>query len=243
MAKTFVQCPKGHSYDPSVHSTCPECARSSFGNFPSTSAPGYVGGFSSNVGHTQPATGGFGGSADIGKTMPASGAAYNGSYNNRATEAVENFYVPADNNANPAFPHTVIGAPVVQEEAGWTPPEVKQTHPVVGWLVCIEGALKGVDFRLHNGYNYIGREVGDVHIHGDNEISREKHAVISFYAKHGTFHISPSDGRNIIELNGEPVYAPTQVKSYDVITLGNTKLMLIAMCGEHFNWTTGGENG
>lgn len=114
-----------------------------------------------------------------------------------------------------------------------------QLEPVVGWLVCIEGPLRGVDFRIHAGYNYIGREEGDIHIHGDSQISRQKHAVISFYAKRQTFHVGPADGRNIIELNDEPVFNSVQMKSYDVLTIGSTKLMLVAMCGDRFSWNEG----
>lgn len=114
-----------------------------------------------------------------------------------------------------------------------------QLEPVVGWLVCVDGPLRGVDFRIHDGYNYIGREEGDIHIHGDNQISRQKHAVISFYAKRQSFHVGPADGRNIIELNGEPVFSPMEMKSFDILTVGSTKLMLVALCGENFSWTAG----
>lgn len=31
--------------------------------------------------------------------------------------------------------------------------------PVVGWLVVIEGLCRGTDYRIHTGYNYIGREI------------------------------------------------------------------------------------
>ena len=117
-----------------------------------------------------------------------------------------------------------------------------QIEPVVGWLVCIDGPLRGVDFRIHDGYNYIGREEGDIHIHGDNQISRQKHAVVSFYAKRQSFHVGPADGRNIIELNGEPVFSPMEMKSFDVLTVGSTKLMLVALCGETFSWTAGVTN-
>ncbi len=117
-----------------------------------------------------------------------------------------------------------------------------QVEPVVGWLVCIDGPIRGVDFRIHAGYNYIGREEGDIHIHGDTQISREKHAVVSYYAKRRTFHIGPADGRNIIELNDEPVFSPMEMKAYDIITVGSTKLILVPLCGPEFDWTEGAED-
>ncbi len=149
--------------------------------------------------------------------------------------------IPPTSPAQPAFvtdPRPAQPFEIHTQPAGGLSDE-GQIEPVVGWLVCIEGPERGVDFRIHDGYNYIGREIGDIHIHGDNQISREKHAVISFYAKKQTFTIGPADGRNIIELNDEPVYSPMPVKSYDVITVGQSKLMLIAMCGDRFTWQEG----
>ena len=136
-------------------------------------------------------------------------------------------------------PATPFSVPTI---AGGNLAADSQLEPVVGWLVCVEGPLRGVDFRIHDGYNYIGREEGDIHIHGDNQISRQKHAVISFYAKRQSFHVGPADGRNIIELNGEPVFSPTEIKSFDVLTVGSTKLMLVALCGSQFSWTAGVTN-
>ena len=67
--------------------------------------------------------------------------------------------------------------------------------------------------------------------------------MVAFYAKRNTFYAGPADGRNIIELNGEPVFNSTEMKSYDVLTIGNTKMMLVALCGDKFNWVDGAVNG
>ena len=148
--------------------------------------------------------------------------------------------VPVNNrNYTPGGPATPFGVPTAP---GGNLAADSQIEPVVGWLVCVDGPLRGVDFRIHDGYNYIGREEGDIHIHGDNQISRQKHAVISFYAKRQSFHVGPADGRNIIELNGEPVFSPMEMKSFDILTVGSTKLMLVALCGEQFSWTAGASN-
>lgn len=146
------------------------------------------------------------------------------------TMPVNNHSVPTGGAGVTPFVPTVPGGNLAADG---------QLEPVVGWLVCIDGPLRGVDFRIHDGYNYIGREEGDIHIHGDDQISRQKHAVISFYAKRQTFHVGPADGRNIIELNDEPVFSPVEMKSFDVLTVGSTKLMLVALCGSRFSWTEG----
>lgn len=109
-------------------------------------------------------------------------------------------------------------------------------EPVVGWLVCLSGPMRGTDFRLHSGNNYIGREVGDIHIHGDQQISRERDTIIAFSSAKLRYYVRPDSGRNLIELNGEPVLAPMELHSHDILTIGTTKLMFIPLCNEKFRW-------
>lgn len=215
----MIACPNGHYYNAAAHASCPECAKGAPAQFVKTAPPS-----GGNEGQFPPTTppGIVGGAYNYGgapgQTMPV---------NNRET--------PSGGPATP-FPGGVTMPGGNLSAAG-------QLEPVVGWLVCIDGPLRGVDFRIHDGYNYIGREEGDIHIHGDERISRSKHAVISFYAKRQTFHVGPADGRNIIELNDEPVFNSMEMKSYDVLTVGSTKLMLVALCGPRFSWTEGAIDG
>ena len=118
--------------------------------------------------------------------------------------------------------------------SGMNVPE--KVDPVVGWLVCVDGPTLGTDWRIHAGYNYIGRDSGDIHIHGDLTISREKHAMIAYHAKNNTYHVGPADGRNIIELNDEPIFNATQLHRGDILTIGSTKLLFVPLCDEHFKW-------
>ena len=109
--------------------------------------------------------------------------------------------------------------------------------PVAGWLVCIEGKEKGRDFRMHADNNYIGRgENMDICIRGDDTISRENHAVISFDVRNTAYYFSPGEGRSIVHVNEKAVFNTVQLSAYDVIELGNTKLIFIPLCGEAFTW-------
>ncbi len=110
--------------------------------------------------------------------------------------------------------------------------------PVVGWLACVEGADKGRDYRIHADNNAIGRsEAMDICIHGDNTISRENHAFISYDAKDKIFYFRPGDGRSIVRFNGKALFNTTEIAPYDVIELGETKLIFIPLCGERFDWS------
>lgn len=109
--------------------------------------------------------------------------------------------------------------------------------PVVGWLVCIEGANKGKDYRIHSERNFIGRsETMDIVIDGDDTISRENHAIISYSPKKRLFRIYPGDSRGLVYLNDEEVITADELKMYDIIEIGKTKLMFVPFCGEGFEW-------
>ncbi|WP_150050339.1 MULTISPECIES: FHA domain-containing protein [Methylomonas] len=109
--------------------------------------------------------------------------------------------------------------------------------PVVGWLVCVEGPEKGRDYRIRSERNSIGRGAGmAICIQGDEAISRENHAYVSFNPRAGTFRIAPGDGRGMTYLNGNEVDVPMPLNAYDRIELGQTALLFIPLCGERFGW-------
>ena len=111
------------------------------------------------------------------------------------------------------------------------------SDPVVGWLVCIEGSYFGESFKLKSGRNFIGRSSSmDVALTGDNSVSRERHAVVIYEPKSRIFIAQPGDSRELFYLNDEVVLNNEKLKNYDVLTIGNLKLMLVALCGEHFSW-------
>lgn len=214
----MVQCPNGHYYNAALHRSCPECGRAA-GSQPAGGGESY--------GRTEP-VGGMSGAAGYGKTEPVNGGIGH-------TEPVVGYGGDTINVNQPRdmdvddFGVTMIGGESLEG----------RPEPVVGWLVCIEGLSRGVDFRLHAGYNYIGREVGDIHIHGDNQISRKNHAMIAYDSSERTYYVGPSAGRNLIKVNGKTVLNAAEIKSYDIISVGTTKLMFVALCGEKFGWDEG----
>ena len=113
--------------------------------------------------------------------------------------------------------------------------------PVVGWLVCVEGPEKGRDYRIRSEKNYIGRGSNmDICISGDETISRENHAMISFNPRNLSFRIAPGNSRGLVYLNGEEVDVPEDLKPYDLIEIGQCKLLFVAFCGEKFQWAQDG---
>lgn len=114
--------------------------------------------------------------------------------------------------------------------------------PVVGWLVCIEGPEKGRDYRVRSERNAIGRGADmAICISGDEAISRENHAYISFNPRKASFRIAPGDSRGMTYLNGDEVDVPMPLQAYDIIELGQTHLLFVPLCGEKFNWEIQGD--
>lgn len=141
--------------------------------------------------------------------------------------------VPADGGTG--FGPTVIGGDIGGDGGS--------VDPVVGWLVCVEGPCRGKDFRVHAGYNYIGRESGDIRLEGDNQISRQHHAMIAYDSADHSYYFGPSGGRNLVRVNGKTILNAVDIHNYDVLTIGGGKYLFVALCGSHFGWNEGLSNG
>jgi len=113
----------------------------------------------------------------------------------------------------------------------------KGIDPVVGWLVCTEGVNRGQDYRIHSEKNSIGRSTSnDINISGDQTISRENHATVIYDPKSKTFRLLAGGGRGLVYVNNQVVDYSLQLKNGDTIELGDTKLLLITLCGDNFTW-------
>lgn len=132
----------------------------------------------------------------------------------------------AINNADPDEGRTVA---LIKEEKG--------IDPVVGWLICVEGTEKGRDYRIHADNNFIGRsDRMDICIRGDETISRDNHAVISYDTVDNTYYFSPGDGRAIVRLNEKALFQTAEIKAYDRITIGKSSFLFLPLCGKEFHW-------
>lgn len=224
------RCARGHLYDAEINSTCPQCKlEDESGNGMGATMPAGGGGFGPTMA-TEPAGGGF--VDEYGPTMPFGSAG----------GAMDETIKPDDDSMLRTGAQNF--GPVKQEMEDYGPTEtVYMTNemgfsPVVGWLVCIEGASKGMDYRIRSGYNYIGQKDNmDICIKGDHKISRERHALIAFDHEENVFFFGPADGKNIVRLNGKMVMNSVEIHAYDVLTVGVTKLLFIPLCGDKFRWT------
>lgn len=209
------KCENGHYYDASVNMSCPYC--------------GMVTG-----GATMPLSDDMMGNMDSGKTLPLG-----------AMDAGSNATMPLGSgmpdSIGATLPLDYNGGGVEPDDDGRTVAIIKDKmgiDPVVGWLVCINGEEKGRDYRIHADNNFIGRsERMDICIRGDETISRENHAIISYDMIDKIYYFSPGDGRSIVRYNGKALFQTTQLNSHDHIIIGKTELVFVPFCTEDFTWS------
>lgn len=215
---SLKQCEHGHFYNPALSDTCPVCAGSN-NDAGRTVAWDQMDSAPSEASKTEavmssaPTAGTIGWNIG-GETVPVATAAQNFGY----TAPDEGKTMPVNFGKGP---------------------ESNNIDPVAGWLVCVDGPKKGQDYRLHDGYNTIGRgDSNDVVIKGDEQITREKQAYITYDSQNRAFYFLAGEGRNNLYVNNQLALkgAAVQLKAYDYIRMGNSTLLFVPMCGPQFDW-------
>ena len=255
-----IECGRGHLYDPEKYATCPYCKTNQQITVAAAgrTAPIHV----TDAGRTAPLSGtpvtaaqktapltpppaAPAGSTPVtadSRTMPPRGYAPQAAVPVTAPQKTmpPRGYVPPApaGEPEPTAPPRPHGPSVL--DAGKTVGMMQEQmgfDPVVGWLACVEGPSRGKSYTIRGGINSIGRgDRMDITITGDRTISMENHAKISYSDRNNRFNLLPGDGRNIVYLNGEEVFAATPLQAYDLIDFGETKLLFIPLCGERFTW-------
>lgn len=109
-----------------------------------------------------------------------------------------------------------------------------------GWLVCIQGNMKGDCFTLFSGDNHIGRDTSmDVILFQEPTVSRCNHAIITYYDDTAQFVLSTElDTVTNVFCNNQPVTKehPVTLFYHDRIQLGDCTLAFIPFCGDSFQW-------
>ncbi len=117
----------------------------------------------------------------------------------------------------------------------------EQVRFAVGWLAVVAGPGTGAAFALGAGVSQIGRS-DDQAISldfGDLSISRDGHAFVAFDPETKQFFIGHGGKANLVRLNGKPVLSTETMAHGDRIRIGETTLMLAALCGADFAWAAG----
>ena len=110
--------------------------------------------------------------------------------------------------------------------------------PVVGWLVIVSGPGKGRALPLGYGTNSIGRgETDRVKVDfGDNRISRSGQSTVTYDPRGRVFYVQHGGGTNLTYVDDKPVLTPTELAALTHITIGDTVLRFVPLCGKEFDW-------
>ena len=110
-------------------------------------------------------------------------------------------------------------------------------EPVVGWLLGLTGKTTGQAFELKAGKNFIGKAPSnDVCIPDDVTVGLTRHAAVLYEPRERVFIALPSEGKELLYLNGELLVKSAQLKAYDRLKAGNTELLFFPLCTEKFAW-------
>lgn len=112
-------------------------------------------------------------------------------------------------------------------------------EPVAGWIVVVKGPGRGGFRPVYVGMNSVGRAPSQrISLDfGDESISREEHAFITYDDETRTFYLQHGGKSNLVRLGGAPVLQPTVLKPNDLFRIGNTTARFVACCGPDFNWS------
>lgn len=155
---------------------------------------------------------------------------------------------PLNTASAPDFPATLpLDAPEAPKAPARPKKEMSATialnvsdagiSPVCGWLVVTEGDNKGTSFNIHSEKNAIGRGSNfDVNLSFDKAISKEGDAVLTYDSRSKKFFITLAAGKNNVYHNGNLLLTPEEVKDYDVIEVGATKLVFRSFCNDEFTY-------
>ena len=114
-----------------------------------------------------------------------------------------------------------------------------QNDPVTGWLVVMKGPGRGNFRPIYPGMNAIGRDPGQkISLSfGDDTISRQEHAFITYDDEQRRFYIQHGGKANLIRVGDQPVLIPTELKPNDMVRIGKTTLRFVPLCGSDFSWS------
>lgn len=99
---------------------------------------------------------------------------------------------------------------------------------LVGLLVCFDLNPLGEVYKIYEGRNMVGRKPSaNICLAGDSQISSE-HLVILYREAEGVYWAIDNNSSNGTFVNGN-FENKVQLNSNDIITLGNTRLIFIAI--------------
>jgi hypothetical protein len=128
--------------------------------------------------------------------------------------------------------------PMVEAKTEYLRKQGIDIEPVAGWVVVVNGPGRGGFKPVYVGMNSVGRDAGQrVCLNfGDETISREAHAYITYDEEQRCFFLQHGGKSNLVRLAGQPVLSPVELTANAMIRIGRTTLRFVPCCGTDFSW-------
>lgn len=194
----FKKCPNGHTYKAEL-SECPICNSSK------------------NVGASKPGS----------QATQIINSLDGGTFGLKTTTDDEPIQINTrDVDPHKDFSKTMVEEEIIEENENGSVvnrSEVRRASKLVGWLVTYDLDSNGVDFRLFEGRNLIGRDFSCGVCINDNKVSSQ-HAILLY--RNGKFRIKDNLSVNGTIVNGEDIDDDSVLLSDgDIIKVGDTVLL------------------
>ena len=110
------------------------------------------------------------------------------------------------------------------------------TAYVTGWLVGVEGPVKGRDYRISHGRNSVGcSHQSDICISEGTGIAENGHCIVVYDGRGNQFYLAPGNG-TITYRNGELLREPVELSLGDRIGIGDCTFEFVPFCREGHVW-------
>ncbi|MCD8157907.1 MAG: FHA domain-containing protein [Clostridiales bacterium] len=94
-----------------------------------------------------------------------------------------------------------------------------------------------MDFKIHGEKNTIGRGFDvDINLDFDTAVSSGVNAIIAYDKRNNKFFIYQSNSKNNIYFNDQLLLTSIEIKDYDIIEIGTTKMIFRSLCNSEFAW-------
>ena len=117
--------------------------------------------------------------------------------------------------------------------------EIEDDLPL-GWLTVLNTAAKGRVFTLNSARTTLGRadaaNRADIDLRSDRSISRGAQATVVYDPLNKKYFLQRAGGKTFVYINREMVLTYAALKPYDIIRIGETELVFVPLCSEHFSW-------
>ena len=105
------------------------------------------------------------------------------------------------------------------------------------FLVCVDGPMTGASFVFQENRAIVGRQKNyEIALFRDNSVSRSPHAIIAYDKDAVRYTVAQGDPEKKVSVNGTFINAEQEIKLYDIIGIGQTRMLFIPVCSEKFAW-------